>query len=368
MKIILVINSLGTGGAERLLTSLADRYVVLGHEVFLVRCHGAAELHPQDARVKLINLEMKRSFLGVLAALLRLRRLLIELHPDVVNSHLVHANILCRVLRIFSPIPVLVTSAHNNNEESQMRMLAYRLTDRLANISTNVSADAVSAFEKKHAVRSGRMLPILNGIDASVFYHDVNARLAIRSSMAISNSATVLLAVGRLWEAKDYPNMLHSLLQLQSLGLFPELWIVGEGPLRNDLMNLAGVLGLQNQVKFLGLRSDILALMSACDVYLMSSAWEGLPMVILEAMACECPVVATDCGGVREALGSAKFLAPPGDPAALAQTLATVLALAPVELKQLGQSNRQRVLEHFSLETTAQHYLSLYQNPRAQPS
>jgi len=111
------------------------------------------------------------------------------------------------------------------------------------------------------------------------------------------------------------------------------------------------------------LRNDILALMSACDVYLMSSAWEGLPMVILEAMACECPVVATDCGGVREALGSATFLAPPGDPAALAQTLARVLALEPAELKQLGQSNRQRMLEHFSLNLTAQHYLSLYQNP-----
>jgi len=362
MKIVLVITGLGTGGAERLLTNLADCYVALGHEVFLVRCHGVAELCPQDARVTMISLEMRRNLLGVITALYQFRKLLLELRPDVVNSHLVHANIFCRVLRLFVPISILITSAHNTNEESQLRMLGYRLTDRLADISTNVSEEAVNAFEKKRALRPGRMLSILNGIDAQVFYHSFIDRLKLRNVMAVNNETTVFLAVGRLWEQKDYPNMLRSLLQLRTLGFAPELWIVGEGPQRNELETLAAALGLQNQVKFLGLRNDIIALMSACDVYLMSSAWEGLPMVILEAMACECPVVATDCGGVLEALGSTKFLAPPGDPAALAQILATVLALAPAELKQLGQDNRQRVIEHFSLDSTAKNYLSLYQN------
>src|SRR5690554_5778032 len=155
MRILLVITGLGVGGAERLVTALADHYGSLGHEVALAYFHGEVELEPSNDRVRLVNLQMTRTPLGVISAAWRLRKLILEFRPDVVNTHLVHANILSRVLRLITPIPKLVTSAHNTFEGGQLRMLGYRLTNCLANASTNVSQEAVEAFERSGAVPVG---------------------------------------------------------------------------------------------------------------------------------------------------------------------------------------------------------------------
>lgn len=100
----------------------------------------------------------------------------------MINSHLVHANILTRLLRLAAPLPRLVSSAHNTNEEGCGRMVAYRLTDRLADISTNVSEEAVAAFEQQGALRRGRMIAIHNGIDTEAFTFDPAGRERVRRS------------------------------------------------------------------------------------------------------------------------------------------------------------------------------------------
>ena len=313
MKVVLVITSLGVGGAERLVTSLADRYAAIGHEVMLVRFHGEAELRPNDPRVRLENLDMRRSPWGVLVAMCRLRRLIRAFGPDVVNSHLVHGNLLTRLLRLVTPMPRLVSSAHNTNEEGRGRMLAYRLTDRLADISTNVSEEAVAAFVAQGALKPGRMLAIHNGIDTESFAYSPAARAQVRAELGLEETTPLLMAVGRLWEPKDYPNLLRAFASLEAGVVPPQLVIVGDGPLRDDLGTLTDSLDVADRVRFLGVRHDVPALMSACDLFVLSSAWEGFGLVVAEAMACRRPVVATDCGGVREVVGEAGFLVPPRD-------------------------------------------------------
>src|SRR5690348_803409 len=137
MRILLVITDLGVGGAERLVTGLADRFASSGHEVVLAYFYGEPVLKPADPRVQLVNLRMVRRPLSVIRSLWRLRRLLREFRPTIVNTHLVHANILVRLLRLVTPMPLLVSSAHNTNEGGRLRMIAYRFTDRLADFSTN---------------------------------------------------------------------------------------------------------------------------------------------------------------------------------------------------------------------------------------
>ena len=189
MKVLLVITSLGVGGAERLLTNLADYFVAANHEVVLAYFHGKPELRPDDPRVRLVNLHMQRSPLGVMAALGRFRRIISEFRPDVVNSHLVHANILTRLLRVVAPMPRLISSAHNTNEEGRGRMLAYRLTDRLADISTNVSDEAVKAFKQQRALRPRRKRAIYNGIATQSFTFDESARHIVRWELGIITAA-----------------------------------------------------------------------------------------------------------------------------------------------------------------------------------
>ncbi|MES1935624.1 glycosyltransferase [Salinisphaera hydrothermalis] len=360
MKILLTITSLGVGGAERLVTNLADRYVAAGHEVLLIRFHGEAELRPSDSRVRLESLGMRRSPMGVLVALARFRQLVRSFRPDVVNSHLVHANILSRVLRLATPMPQLVSSAHNTNEGGRGRMLAYRLTDRLADISTNVSAEAVAAFEQQGALRRGRMVAIYNGIDIERFRFDPATRARVRAELTLDEDVPLLLAVGRLCEQKDYPNLLHALVRLAAATKPPRLAVVGEGPLRDSLETLAVSLGVADRVDFLGVRHDVPALIAACDVFVLSSAWEGFGLVVAEAMACERVAVATDCGGVREVMADDGFLVPPNDSAALASALDRALGLPKVERERMGRSGRDRVVAHFSLHATADRYLAVY--------
>jgi glycosyltransferase involved in cell wall biosynthesis len=362
MKILLVITSLGVGGAERLVTGLADHFADVGHEVLLVRFFGDAELRPSDPRVRLENLQMRRSPLGVLAAMVRFRRLVRSFRPDVVNSHMVHPNILTRLLRLVTPMPRLVSSAHSTNEGGRTRMLAYRLTDRLADISTNVSDEAVEAFEQQGALRPGRMVTIHNGIDTAAFTFDPAARERVRSEVSLDETVPLLLAVGRLWEQKDYPNLLRAFVGLEVCPVPPQLAIVGDGPLRGELKALVEPLGMADRVHFLGVRHDVPALMAASDVFVLSSAWEGFGLVVTEAMACGRVVVATDCGGVREVVGDAGFLLPPRNAEALAVAMGRALRLSDDERERLGVAARNRVVERFSLKTTAERYLAVYRD------
>jgi len=360
MKILLAITSLGVGGAERLVTGLADRFVAEGHEVVLVSFQGAPEVQPRNPDVRLVDLQMRRSPLGVLFAMWRFRKLVLEFAPDVVNSHLVHANILTRVLRLFTRMARLVSSAHNTNEEGRMRIVAYRLTDRLADISTNVSYEAVEAFVKQGAVRPGRMVALYNGIDTEIFGFDAQGRVSVREELGMDESTPLLLAVGRLFEQKDYPNLLQAFSEVEFRSAAPHIVIAGDGPLRGKLQALADSLGVADRVAFLGVRYDVVALMSACDVFVLSSAWEGFGLVVAEAMACQRPVVATDCGGVSEVVGSVGFLAPPRDSKGLRNELQRALALSSSERDRLGREGRVRVEAMYSLDAAVERWVSLY--------
>ena len=132
--------------------------------------------------------------------------------------------------------------------------------------------------------------------------------------------------MGRFEEAKDYPTMLDAFAQVVAAAPHARLDIVGEGRGLEAARARVAALNLGNAVTFLGARRDVPALLRGTDAYLMSSAWEGLPMVLLEAGAARLPVVATDVGSVAGAVqdGRSGVLVPPGDPAALARA-----ALAP---------------------------------------
>ncbi|BAV76521.1 glycosyltransferase, group 1 family [Pseudomonas chlororaphis subsp. aurantiaca] len=240
-------------------------------------------------------------------------------------------------------------------------MLAYRVTNFLADVTTNVSRDAVKAFEEKGAVKPGQMLMMPNGIDTDKFIFSDALRIKIRSREGVRAGERVILAVGRFAEAKNYPGLLHAFASLCKSDSDLTLWIVGDGGLRETLVALVNSLDVSQRVKFFGVRNDVAEFYSAADVYVLSSLWEGFGLVVAEAMAAERVVVASDCGGVKEVVGNEGILVCPGDSDELAAALRKGLDMDSVSAAAMGKRARQRVIDNYSLDTIVKKWVELYQ-------
>lgn len=354
----MVITGLGMGGAEHVVVNLADELIMLGHKVKLVYLSGEVEVSPKNSNVELIPLGMNAPK-DFIYAYIKLRKIVKDFKPDVLHSHMFHSNIISRLLSLTTAIPKIISSSHNTNEGGKLRMLAYRLTDNLVYISTNVSQEAVDALVNKRAVQPGRMLSIANGINVDCFCFDEAARKNKRTELHVTDQKLVL-AVGRLNPQKDYPNLFNAIHLLKEKRQDFKFFIAGDGPLKEELMLLVQKLGISKFVEFLGIRRDIPALMSASDIFVLPSAWEGFGLVVAEAMATERVVVATDCGGVSEVVGSDGFLVQHKNSTLLAQALNRALDLDANERSIIGAAARKRIINNYSLSANVKAYLKLY--------
>ena len=357
MKIVYIITGLGLGGAETQVCNLCDQFAKLGHDVSLVYLYGEQVASPQNKEIPVYSIGLTKSPLSLLGAFYRLVRLIRKIKPDVIHSHMVHANLLTRLTRIFYNVPVLISTAHNTNEGGKARMLAYRYTDKLADLSTNVSQISVDAFIEQKASFLDKMIMVPNGIDTTRFIIDDKKRLLMRESLGVNINEKMIIAVGRNDPAKDYANLL-SAIRLIPNELSIKVFVVG---LDTELLaQQAQSLGISDKIQFLGLRRDIPDLMMAADIFVMSSEWEGLPIVIGEAMACECAVITTDAGGAAQWLPNRNYVVPVKDPEELAKKLTDLISLPQEKLIKLGQQNRQAIINNFSLAAVTQTWLNIY--------
>lgn len=360
MKIALVVTCLGMGGAERQVCDLAEQFANKGHSLLLISMTSEIINRPQSTKVEVVSLNMVKTPVGFIKAYLQARHLIKQFKPDVVHSHMVHANLFARLLRLSTRIKKLICTAHSSNEGGSGRMLAYRLTDALCDFSTNVSQEAVDISIKRGAAPASRIIAMPNGIDTLRFTFNPASRASLRSQLQLADNTPLILVVGRFTEAKDYPNLLTAFNQLPSELNHAQLAIIGSGEEQTNIEALAAQLDLTDRIHFLGLQRNVHEWMSAADVYGMSSAWEGMPLVLLEAMACERVVVATDCGGVKEVLDGCGILVPSKNSSALALGLVQGLSFSPEVAKEQGQLARARVVQKYSLEAVTDKWLQLY--------
>jgi glycosyltransferase involved in cell wall biosynthesis len=200
-----------------------------------------------------------------------------------------------------------------------------------------------------------------NGIDTAEFAPDAVRRGRMRIEIG-AHSEFIWLAAGRIVAAKDYSNLLRAFAQLRLSRTDARLWIAGEGdgPEFDRVVHLQAELGLGDAVHWLGLRRDMPALLDAADGFVLSSAWEGMPLAAAEAMAMEKPVVATDVGGVRELVGETGRIVPPGDPQALAQAMLGGMEKSEEDRKVIGRAARARIQANFNIDAKADEWEALY--------
>jgi glycosyltransferase involved in cell wall biosynthesis len=360
MRILYLITGLGGGGAEKVVADLADQMVDKGHTVKIAYLKGDIIVRPKNFDIEIIYLALE-SASDFKKAYKNYKKVLNEFQPDLVHAHMVHANIFARLSRKFHPVPKLICTAHSNNEGGKLRMFAYRFTHNLANLTTNVSNAASHNFEKLGAVPKNAIVTIYNGINLNKFIFNIDVRNEVRAKLNVKSHEKMILAVGRLHEAKDYPNLLNAIIHLKQKYQSFHLFIAGTGELRPFLNELIEKYQISQNVTLLGRRDDIPDLLSAADVFVLPSKFEGFGLVVAEAMACECFVVATDCGGVKEVMDNYGILVPPENPEALSDGLLSALLLNEEELKANNVKALDYVRNAFALEKIVDQWLKVYE-------
>jgi sugar transferase (PEP-CTERM/EpsH1 system associated) len=362
--ILYLITELGVGGAQtvllRLLTGLdRDRFPPT------VAC-----LYNGDATVAqdLRALGIPVTDLGMTAkwrwdALWRFYRLLRRERPAILHTWMFHANFVGRIVGRLARVPIVVTSRRNVNIGGTLREFLNRWTARLGDRVIAVCEMARQAEIERARVSPDKVVTIYNGVDTNEFAA-LAARAAVRGRRAfgIPAGAPLVGAVGRLHRQKGFADLITALAQVREH--LPAVWLllVGDGDLRGDLEAHAQALGLSEVVAFAGLRTDIPEILAGLDLFALPSLWEGLPNVVLEAMAAGLPVAATAVGGTPEVVvdGITGILIPPQDPEVLAQAI-TRLLRDPGLRYRMGQAGRERVAQRFTVERMVEQTERLYE-------
>ncbi|WP_175895773.1 glycosyltransferase [Burkholderia pseudomultivorans] len=361
MKIAFVISGLGVGGAETQILALTRELAVRGHRVTIFSMTGeCAHAMPVDAGVSLVELREKKNLSGLMRITWKLLRVLRTGRFDVVHAHMFHANIITRLIRPWSRCPVLITSAHSNIEGGRFRTLMYRWTDRLTDFTTNVSAAAVQRYVEIGAAPARKIGVMYNGIDVSRFRRDADSRRLLRTQLQINDCVFVVLAVGRLIDAKNYPLLIRAFERVHRSIPHARLLIAGDGPLGGALREMTRECGLTQSVTFLGVRKDVSELMNVADVFVLSSNREGFGLVVAEAMATEIPVVATNAGGLPEVVGDAGKVVPMDNEDALVDAITCVVRMSPEARALIGLSGRAHVEKLFAMDSVLERWLELY--------
>lgn len=295
-----------------------------------------------------------------------LRALLRRLRPEIVHTHSSKAGALGRWASLREGIGARVHTPHTfaflfADMFSAPKRALYRGVERWLSARTQaivaVSEGEAETIRASGVVRPERLRVVENGIEPAPF---LAARAASRAELGCSADAPLLAVVGLLNVAKGQDLLLEA---LAAPGLErAELLVAGEGEMRAELEARARAPGLRGRVHFLGFRADVPELMAAADWIVLPSRWEGMPYVVLEAMASARPVVATPVDGARELLepSGAGRVARAISAAALAEELRAALALGPAERRALGQAGRARVLERYTRERMVERTLEVY--------
>lgn len=367
MDIMFIVTALSYGGAENQVVEISARLSERGWEtgILSITAPSAHIKKIRRAGVRLFSLNIRNKISG-LKALPRLISLIQEWKPKIIHAHMVHANILARLVRLFVPIPVLICTAHNVDERGRrgsgwLRILLYRLTDPLCDLTTQVSQAGLRRYIRIGAVPKPKICYVPNGVDINRFCPDPKVRMRMRQDIGFGNDF-VWLSIGRLVPQKDFPTMLQAFSSVVQRRLLARLIIVGDGPLKLQIEHLAQQLGISRHVVLLGVRDDVPELMNAADAFVMSSLFEGMPMALLEAHSTGLPVVATNVGGNGEVVLHAQsgYLVPPRDPESLACAMLRLMELPEEDLQRMREIARQNVISNFNIDSIVDKWIAIY--------
>lgn len=361
-RILHVLPNFGTGGAERMAVHLMLRLL---HDGFRVAAVSLYDRQGTDLETLLDREGIPVWYLGKrpgfdprmyprLAGVLRVFR------PGVVHTHLY-------VLRYLLPLVFLrrcqvwLHTVHNlaEKEVDEVGKWVHRIAFRLGVVPVAIAREVAKSIERVYALKDVALIP--NGIPVAQYALETQIGKAWRAKEGFGEGELLLVSVARLSPQKGHEVLIRAFSLAASSFPHMRLLLVGEGPLRAELEKLVRALGIEDRVRFLGLRTDIPQILVASDVFVLASWWEGNPLSVMEAMAAGKPVLATAVGGVPELVldGVSGFLVPPGDVEGMAQAMLMLAQNAHLRSRMAWEASEQ-ARARFDVSVMVRQYEALY--------
>jgi len=326
-----------------------------------------AQLHPSleglnQMDVQVVPLPM-RKLLWSPSAIVQLARLIRQEAVDLVHIHSQEAGVMGRLVAwaagarsiLYTPQVVDIRQRHWHRLYRGLEWILARLTRVIVSVN---QADRDRLL--RWGIPASKVVTIPNGIDLAPFDNPVDP-LNVRQRLGLDGSKPLVMQVGRLSEQKDPLTFVEGAAHVVQALPQTQFVLIGEGPLEAAVAARIRALGLEAQVRLAGWQAEAHRLMAAADIVSLTSRWEGMPFVLLEAMACSKPVVATAVNGCPEIVeaGLTGFLAPPNDPQIWANRVVDLLR-DPKKASQMGQAGRRRVEERFTVQRMLSEIDKLY--------
>jgi glycosyltransferase involved in cell wall biosynthesis len=364
MRIALCITELDLGGAERCLTELALR---LDRDRFapIVYCLGprparedascVPTLEKAGVEVHCLGGHGIRYFPLVAA---RLRRLLAAQNPQLIQTFLFHANLLGRIAARRAGVRLVVCGVRVAERASRWHLWLDQLTQNWVDRYVCVSRQVAEFSRTRVGLPADKLVVIPNGVALDRFAARQAADL---SALGIPAGRRIVTFIGRLEPQKGAAWLIETADAWLARVPDCDLLLAGIGPLEGRLRAACRAAGIAHRVHFAGWRSDVPEILAASALLVLPSVWEGMPNVVLEAMAAGRPLVATDVEGVRELLGplAERQVVRYGDSAGLISRIAGLLG-DPAAAAELGQANRRRAEENFAISRMVSAYQDLW--------
>ena len=366
-----LITGLGMGGAEMMLWQVLKYGDTAAADLRVISLSGEGESQYYVEQIRALGISVTAVPLKrrPVSSVLRICKLLRK--TDTLFCWMYHSNFLGYILGRMCHVKRIVWNiCHNDLSEANNKKLTLWINRFCAAHSARVDCIAYNGESSRrihedagYARQKGTVLP--NGCDCTRFCPDPEAAPSLHRELGIPDGRRIVLSVGRNHPIKDLPTFIRAFSIVHQHHPESTAVMCGTGitPEDADLQALCRACELQigSDLYLIGQRTDVPRLQAACDLYVLHSAAEAFPNVLLQAMACGCLCVSTDVGPARELLGNDAQIVPPGDPAALAGAMEQMLTLSQENAQLLRDQARKTVLEHYSIGEVARIYTALYE-------
>lgn len=350
-SIAFVTESLGSGGAERQLIELVKCLSQEHYSLRIMTYTSPNYYFPEAQKANVPVITLIRRSKWDFRPVFKLAKWLSSGEVDIVHAYLPTANLYAVLAKVLAKRGKVIVSQRSTVDDYHKTARFLRKSIfKYADMSVTNSQVAYKELSCSLHLTNEKLSFIPNGIDLEEFYSvDSQMREVLREKLGWDKKERIVLTVASFKAAKNYSGFLKSLTEFQQAKIPVRFFWVGhveDQTLFLEIKRRIIELGLEHLVVILEPREDVANLYRACDIFALNSLWEGTPNVVLEAMACGCPVIATDVGDVSRYVipGKTGWLLPPNDPKILRDALESASRLSEQDLKVMGVYGRQHLL------------------------